>query len=215
MNMRILKHTNDDLNSRIKNNAVDLFNRYGIKSVSIEDITNTLHISKKTFYNSFLNKEELVMVLANDTIRELKSRIVKVKHQHQGLEEFLWIQYELFTWLSKLTGSMVHDLKKYYPNVSNQYMKLRTETLLTLTGLLKNAKLENFVLKSVDVRLFCEVQMDNMEDFFRGRWASVEKAQASDLFEQLIVNSLRGILTNSYGALFSLESFWADLDAVA
>ncbi len=49
-----------DVRDKILKTASDLFLKYGLRSVSIDDICNELHISKKTFYAHFKQKEELV-----------------------------------------------------------------------------------------------------------------------------------------------------------
>src|ERR1035437_9775613 len=40
--------------------AVRLFEQFGIRSVSIDNVCSELHISKKTFYTYFPQKEDLV-----------------------------------------------------------------------------------------------------------------------------------------------------------
>lgn len=45
---------------RIIKVASELFLKYGLRSVTIDDICNELRISKKTFYVHFKQKEELI-----------------------------------------------------------------------------------------------------------------------------------------------------------
>ena len=45
---------------RIRDKAKELFLRYGIRSVSMDDIANQLGMSKKTIYQYFTDKNELV-----------------------------------------------------------------------------------------------------------------------------------------------------------
>ena len=54
-----------DLRAKILKTAGELFFKFGIRSVSIDDICNELHISKKTFYTVFKQKDELVVELLN------------------------------------------------------------------------------------------------------------------------------------------------------
>ena len=50
--------------------ARELFLKYGIKSVSMDDIARLLGISKKTIYNIVDNKSELVEEVIKDFIQE-------------------------------------------------------------------------------------------------------------------------------------------------
>ena len=49
-----------EIKERIKQKADELFMRYGIKSITMDEIANQLGISKKTIYQSFADKDELV-----------------------------------------------------------------------------------------------------------------------------------------------------------
>ena len=49
--------------NEILKTAGELFFKYGLRSVSIDDICNEMHISKKTFYVHFKQKDELVECL--------------------------------------------------------------------------------------------------------------------------------------------------------
>ena len=51
---------------RIIKVASELFLKYGLRSVTIDDICNELRISKKTFYVHFKQKEELIESLLTE-----------------------------------------------------------------------------------------------------------------------------------------------------
>ena len=54
---------------KIRNAARDLFKKYGLKKVSIEDICNLAKVSKMTFYRSFSNKSDIAYkVIENELI---------------------------------------------------------------------------------------------------------------------------------------------------
>ena len=48
------------MKEKILSNAAELFLNYGFKSVTMDDISNHLGISKKTIYQHFENKTKLV-----------------------------------------------------------------------------------------------------------------------------------------------------------
>ena len=52
--------TDIDNKERIKLRANDLFMKFGIRSVSMDDIANNLGMSKKTIYQYYADKDELV-----------------------------------------------------------------------------------------------------------------------------------------------------------
>ncbi|MBI3884082.1 MAG: helix-turn-helix transcriptional regulator, partial [Sphingobacteriales bacterium] len=55
-----------DTSERIKLKAHDLFMQYGLRSVSMDDIATQLGISKKTIYQFYADKDELVDAFVNE-----------------------------------------------------------------------------------------------------------------------------------------------------
>ena len=49
-----------ELRKKILEGTKELFMRYGIRSVSMDDIARHLSVSKKTLYQHFADKDELV-----------------------------------------------------------------------------------------------------------------------------------------------------------
>ena len=60
---------NMDTKQRIQEKANDLFRRYGIKSITMDEIATQLGVSKKTLYQYFSDKDELVEAIVKNTIK--------------------------------------------------------------------------------------------------------------------------------------------------
>ena len=50
-----------ELRDKILRTAIRLFKQHGVKSVKMDDISNALAISKRTLYEIYDNKEELLL----------------------------------------------------------------------------------------------------------------------------------------------------------
>ena len=107
-----------DLRAKILKTSGELFFKFGIRSVSIDDICNELHISKKTFYTVFKQKDELVVELL-EAMRQKKEKDYQLvldssvnvldllmqsfkKLRHHSMEKHLAFGY---------------DLEKFYPEL--------------------------------------------------------------------------------------------------
>ena len=66
-----------DVKENIINVTVDLMCKVGIKSITVDDIAQQLGISKKTFYQHFANKEELVELVLTILEQKQSERINK------------------------------------------------------------------------------------------------------------------------------------------
>ena len=56
-----------EMKDRIQQKANDLFRRYGVKSITMDEIAAQLGVSKKTIYQYFSDKDELVEVIVRAT----------------------------------------------------------------------------------------------------------------------------------------------------
>jgi len=111
----------NSLRTTIKKTAAKLFLKYGLRSVSIDDICNELRISKKTFYTHFSQKEELIeSVLMEHNEKQLKKQDVKFNPcRSTGNAIDLIMEVSSFH-SSRKNDQFVnffYDLNKYYPDI--------------------------------------------------------------------------------------------------
>lgn len=96
--------------------SMSLFLKYGIKSVSMDDIARLLGISKKTIYNFISNKKDLVSSVVQAFIDEEIKSINKIsKSSNNAVEEMAKIGRHVLQSLRSMTPKISYDLKKYHP----------------------------------------------------------------------------------------------------
>src|SRR5687768_3849414 len=64
-----------EIKDRILQAAQELFFKYGIRSISMDDIAKHRSISKKTIYQAFRDKDEVVHMLMQKKLKEDESEI--------------------------------------------------------------------------------------------------------------------------------------------
>lgn len=102
---------------KILSSAHSLFLKYGIKSVSMDDIARLLGISKKTIYNFVTNKKGLVHSVVSAFIAEEESACSKItKSSPNAVAEMISIAQHVQGTLKTMKPSLTYDLKKYHPN---------------------------------------------------------------------------------------------------
>ncbi len=100
---------------QILNKAEELFMRYGIKSVTMDDIARELGISKKTIYQYVENKGELINQIFFLKAEEEKQLIRKIREEAgDAIEEILMIARFVIRHLRELSPTTMYDLHKYY-----------------------------------------------------------------------------------------------------
>lgn len=99
-------------------NISDLFLKYGLRSTSMDDICSHLKISKKTLYQFFSNKDDLVeqVFLHRRSNKRIKKDLEKLK-QHNSIKIMLSIRDHIITSLNSRMPANLFDLKKYHPDI--------------------------------------------------------------------------------------------------
>lgn len=95
-----------------------MFYKYGVRSVSIDDICNEMHISKKTFYTQFEKKTDLVAEFLK-RIRQQKVRNDQAVLESDNILEFILSNFKKFAQPSVMEqqAALFFDLAKYYPEL--------------------------------------------------------------------------------------------------
>lgn len=106
------------LDNRILTKAESLFFKYGIKSISMDDLSRELGISKKTLYQSVDNKKELVMqVFQNHAQKELEAVLNIRKEAADAIDEMIEVAKYVIPTLRHITPTLIFDMRKYYRDV--------------------------------------------------------------------------------------------------
>lgn len=108
-----------DLKDTILRKTEVLFFKYGIKSVNMDDIAKELAISKKTIYQFFENKTDILQHLVAAHIERINHALEFNKANAQNaIEELLGVAQHMIKELTKFsTPTIIFDLQKYYPEL--------------------------------------------------------------------------------------------------
>lgn len=93
----------------------EIFMRYGIKSVTMDDVARELKISKKTLYKYVKDKKELVlMVMQAHCHLEQTDCMLIIKDAKNAIDEIIGITRHASKMVKEIHPSIHYDLEKYY-----------------------------------------------------------------------------------------------------
>lgn len=105
-----------ELRERILREADELFCKFGIKRITMDDIARELGISKKTIYQHFKDKNELVHILIQEMLEmNMKMMDSRTANAANAVEEVFLVVTHLQEMLSKTNPMIFYDLHKYHP----------------------------------------------------------------------------------------------------
>ena len=181
----------------IVNKATEMFLAYGFKSVTMDDIANELGISKKTIYQHFCNKHDLVEASTTSVFESISCGIDGIREMDKNsIEEIFIIRGFLMQHLNNESASPFYQLQKFFPKI---FSCLRTKQFEKMNGcMIENLKkgIENGLYRdNINIDFVSRIYFTGLtgikdEDIFPG---SIFKI--TDLTKQFLEYHLRGIVT--------------------
>ncbi|MEO7529885.1 MAG: TetR/AcrR family transcriptional regulator [Sediminibacterium sp.] len=118
---------------RIVSKAHELFMRYGIRSVSMDEVANHLGMSKKTIYQFYADKDALVEDVINIEINEKQGECKQHRQKSENaIHEFFMATDMLLELLTHMNPALIFDMEKYHPKAFKKYNDHKNSFLYTL-----------------------------------------------------------------------------------
>lgn len=186
-----------DYIERIIQGGEELFMQAGIKSVTMDDIAKHLGMSKKTIYQFFGDKNELVLALVKKKLVEdecqMQSIIQSSTNVIEEMINMMKCSEEIF---SRINPIVIHDMQKYHPDAWIEFQKFKADVLVkTLEELLKKGIQQGFVRNDLDVKILAKMRVNQVEMGFNTTIFPVSQFSAWKVQYQLMEHFNYGICT--------------------
>lgn len=144
----------EDFRKNIVSTATELFMQFGIRSVSIDNVCSELHISKKTFYNYFSQKEELIDAVLTHQEKSVFDKLRNLLHTNNAIDTLILIIKKMKKTLDGKSPVMYYDLNKYYRNILDKHNEIRNkEAASWFTENMEQGIREGFYREDMDIEL--------------------------------------------------------------
>jgi AcrR family transcriptional regulator len=182
----------------IVENVRQLFFRYGIKSITMDDIARELGISKKTLYQFVVDKTDMVeKVFENEISICSKQFESALSNSNNAIEELVAMHKELHDIITHYNPVTFFDLKKYYPDLYKKYLRMKFDKLYEYflqnikqgkaQGLYRYEMNEEIIAKHTVSKLFYSLYSDNL-DF--------QEEITPGYFTEILIYHIRGIASD-------------------
>ncbi|HEX9511915.1 MAG TPA: TetR/AcrR family transcriptional regulator [Puia sp.] len=119
-----------EVKERILSKAADLFMRYGIRSITMDEIAAQLGISKKTIYQFFTDKDDMVTAVIDLEIQKNQMDCIEFRNQSENAVHQIFLTLESLEELLKSTNPlMLYDLEKHHPRSFKKLREFKYEFL--------------------------------------------------------------------------------------
>jgi TetR/AcrR family transcriptional regulator, cholesterol catabolism regulator len=175
----------------------ELYTRYGIKSITMDDIASELTISKKTLYHFVKDKDDLVGKFVDYEIRLRQEEIFKCFNTgFNAIEELFAILVFMHKLIREQNPATEHDLRKYYPHHFQRVFSVRREKMYYyIIQNLTKGKEEGLYREELDVEIIGKLFLARSEDENLKELFSAEEFSSSRFFLEILIHHIRGIAT--------------------
>jgi len=181
------------LKSRILDTALDMFRQNGLKAVKMDDISHALGISKRTLYEIYPNKEDLIieaLKMGFSKSREnLRHRISNSSDTMDILIEFFRLRLEESL---KISSTLLDDIQQY-PKIKEYFECGKDEHADRVLSFLKKGQDEGYFLKDININLVHEINNTFSDHFINSRL--YQRYDVKELHRNLLVLFVRSLCT--------------------
>lgn len=177
--------------------STELFLRYGVKNLTMDDIAKQLGMSKKTIYLYVANKSELVLkVMQAHLDREAVYIAEAKKTAKNAIEENILMLTYMSKEVRSFNSTTFHELQKYYPDSYALFSEHREK--VSLRHILNNLKTgikEGWYRKDIDADIVSRIYVFALDILIDQQRFPSNKYNFFVLYKEFLNYHLAGIVT--------------------
>jgi AcrR family transcriptional regulator len=182
---------------RIVKSAFSLFWRYGIRSVTMDDIARELGISKRTIYQHYSDKEAILKMVIQEELSSQQCDMEQLDEiTDNPIDQMIQATDQMRTAMAHMNPALLYDLKKYYPESWGLFQAYKHEFILKgIRDNMVRGIAEGYYRPDIDVEVLSLLRIGEFEIAFDPSIFPPDKFHMMLVQMQFVHHFLRGILT--------------------
>jgi TetR/AcrR family transcriptional regulator, cholesterol catabolism regulator len=183
--------------NRILQKAEELFRRFGIRAVTLDEIASDLGISKKTIYQYFEDKDALVDEIMMQEFAKTNEDCEKCKlNAENAVQEIFLLMQHLDEDFRNLNPLILHDLKKFHHKTFIKFNEYMHENMVKM--IIENIEkgiAEGNYRNDFDIEILARFRMASIWLMFDQEIFPATKYNLVTLSHQIMEHFLYGIVS--------------------
>ena len=180
---------------RIRQKTKELFMRYGIRSVSMDDIATQLGISKKTIYQYFTDKDELVDAVVDEDVQNMQTECrVTGREAKDAIDEIFLTVERIVEQFRNMNPMVIYDLEKFHVRAYQRFMEHRNKFLLQIIRLnLEWGVSEELYRPDINIDVLSKFRLESMMIAFNIDLYPPSRYNLADVTTEIIEHFVFGV----------------------
>ena len=193
---------------QVQESALTLFTRYGLQSVNMDDLAKELRVSKKTIYQLYNSKEELVLSLFERISGEWDKEVgTLLKKPNNPIIQFLKLTDLRYQYVERLNPTFLLKSSRQYQKVYSFMLDITSSIESLVLELLIRAKEQNVILEEVDPKIFHTVHESIFISYFEHYNPVVPGSK--NTFKHMVIAPIAGICDSNK------INIWKEYDTIS
>jgi AcrR family transcriptional regulator len=177
--------------------AHELYNRYGIRSVSMDDIAAQLGMSKKTLYQYYVDKDELVNAVFTGVMDHNKAQCTICQATGENAIHEVFLSFDMLQeMLTNMNPSVLFDMQKYHPSAYKKFQDYKSNFLYKLIRQnLERGVKEELYRQEIDIEVMTRYRLFSILISFDSEVFPSNKTNLVYIEQQLLEHFLWGLAT--------------------
>lgn len=184
---------------QILERILTMFMRYGIRSMTMDDIARELGVSKKTLYKDFQDKKDLISQVIDFDLARNKHSLEQVRQPGiKAIEEMYLLSCRLHQIRSRYSATFYYDLKKYFPDIYQNWLDTKRSTIFSLISQnLERGKEEGVYRSELKHKIIGKLYVAKMEMLESSDHIDVHESLSNDFIKEIFFYHLHSICNQS------------------
>ncbi len=178
--------------------TAEIFFRYGIKSITMDDVARELGISKKTLYQFVSNKNDLVIKVVEQHIRnEVRQVECWQEEAADALDEMMLVINNVIKDMQLIKSNIVFDMQKYHREAWDMMKNYQRGHMMekVRNNLIRGIR-EGVYRPDFDVETVTRLHVAQSFLLFDEEWFPNPEFPRDALFREYILHYLHGLLSD-------------------
>lgn len=188
-----MKDNKEILKQTILRCAVEQFSIYGIKAVKMDDIASNLKISKRTLYEIYDNKRDLLLDVLIFYQHEFHEKMQKFYYLHDNVMDIIIEFYRLNTEMYSRTNPLFFKDISKYPDLIEKSKEAQNREHQSHFQFIKKGIEDGYFLNIVNYELLSKISMMTLEKIRSSN--EYDDYKPEEIFKSFFCVIIRGFCT--------------------
>jgi AcrR family transcriptional regulator len=196
-----------EVKDKILETSLNLFYKYGIKAITMDDIAKEMGISKKTIYRFFKEKDDIVSQLSETELKKNQLMMEEMRKQAKDpIHEMILISIHIQKVFAEINPVFFYDLNRQFTRALNDFKKFKSECMFSnIKRNLTDGVAQGLYRSDLDIDFVTQYRIMQMDVFMGGsdfQFENISMAKAHQLIMDIFMHGISTVkghkLINKY-----------------